>query len=530
MKSFYDHLLSRHEFGQEIDYNQKPILRSSGIFPVVKNNSYSSRVLFLGYWVIKRNIPEVSFLVTLRSDNGKIIMRDFFTIDNPKAYAINLDSLLEKTSIPDKSNFLGSIEVEIFSTQDMVFPYPALVLDYFNSEFNSCVHTLGRVYNDIEDLNENESFMVPETGFDIYADDDLDAFLSFVNGPLPNNNPIIEYVITNSQSQKLNGSFTLDAIQPYQTVLFKFQDYISNLNQFLNGKSGAITLKHNFVGFFPRFLVGNIQKSLQSVSFTHSYYDCTSCSNPLDYWNRQSESHYDSSISIPLFIENDFFTDLVIYPNLSPSIFDLNIKIHDKLGNILLDLPNYMRITSPDSKLVKINFNELITKNNIDTKNILTAQIIANFQDKKIPTRIKFGLNVGKNGNESKLPCNICFNSHLGNPPIDNKPNSFHWCPMFSTGNTVISFENSSPVKNYLKNAKLLLTFYREKDTTSIEKQITIPAHGEFRFDLKKDHDDVLKFLDGDPGWITAKADNPYIVGYYFNIHSSGAVAGDHVF
>jgi hypothetical protein len=529
MKSFYEHLRSRHEFGEKIDYKKKPILRSSGIFPVIKNNSYSSQILFLGYWVIKRKIPEVSFLVTLRSNDGIIIMRDFFTIDNPKSHTISLDSLLEKTSISDKSNFLGSIEVEIFSTQDMVFPYPALVLDYFNNEFNTCVHTLGRVYNDIEDLNENETFSVPETGFDIYADNDLHAFLSFVNGPLSNPNAIIDYVITNSESKKLTGNFTLDNIKPYQTVFFKFQDHIPNLSQFLNGKVGAITIKHNFVGFFPRFLVGNIQNSLQSASFTHSYYDCTSCSDPLDYWNRISESHYDSSVSIPLFADDDLFTDLVIYPNISPSTFDLDIKLHDQKGSLLLDIPNFMRISSHDSKLFKINFNELLAKNNIDAKNASTAHIITNFHDKKIPTRIKFGLNIGKKGSKSKLPCNICFNSKLGNPLIDNKPGSFHWCPIFSTGNTVISFENSSSVKNYSKNANLLLTFYREKDTNSIEKEITIPANGEFRFELAKNHD-VLQFLNGNVGWITAKSDNPYIQCYYFNFHSSGVVAGDHLF
>ncbi len=529
MKSFSDHLRSTHEFGEKIDYNKKPILRSSGIFPVVKNNSYSSRILFLGYWVIKRKIPEVSFVVTLRSHDGIIIMRDFFTITNPKSYTISLDSLLEKTSISDKLNFLGSIEVEIFSTQDMIFPYPALVLDYFNNEFNTCVHTLGRIYNDIEDLHENEVFRVPETGFDIYADDDLHAFLSFVNGALPNHGAIIDYIITNNESKKLAGSFTLDHIKPYQTVFFKFQDHIQNLSQFLNGNAGTITIKHNFVGFFPRFLVGNIQNSLQSVSFTHSYYDCTSCSDSSDYWDRLSESHYDSSVPIPLFTDNGFFTELVFYPNLSPSTFDLNIKLYDRQGCLLLDLPNFMRINSHDSKLLKINFNELITKNNIDAKNAATAYIITNFQDRKIPTRIKFGLNIGKKESKSKLSCNICFNSNVGNPLIDTKPGSFHWCPIFSTGNTVISFENSSSRKNYSKNANLMLTFYREKDTNSMEKEITIPANGEFRFEITKNHE-VLQFLDGNVGWVTAKADNPHVQGYYFNFHSSGAVAGDHFF
>ena len=41
-------------------------------------------------------------------------------------------------------DFIGSIETEFHSIEDMVFPYPALVLEYHNEEFNTCVHTLGR--------------------------------------------------------------------------------------------------------------------------------------------------------------------------------------------------------------------------------------------------------------------------------------------------------------------------------------------------------------------------------------------------
>ena len=31
-------------------------------------------------------------------------------------------------------------------------------------------------------------------------------------------------------------------------------------------------------------------------------------------------------------------------------------------------------------------------------------------------------------------------------------------------------------------------------------------------------------------GWVTIKADTPYIQGYYFNLNSSGLVSGDHFF
>ena len=83
----------------------------------------------------------------------------------------------------------------------MVFPYPALVLEYHNEKFNTCVHTLGRIYNDDEDMNENNENLVPETGFDIYETNDLHSFLSFVNGSFENDDGYIEYTITNSNSK-----------------------------------------------------------------------------------------------------------------------------------------------------------------------------------------------------------------------------------------------------------------------------------------------------------------------------------------
>ena len=48
---------------------------------------------------------------------------------------------------------------------------------------------------------------------------------------------------------------------------------------------------------------------------------------------------------------------------------------------------------------------------------------------------------------------------------------------------------------------------------------------------LELDNNEELKsFLKDKPGWITAKADVPFITGFYFEFFSSGAVAGDHLF
>jgi hypothetical protein len=422
---------------------------------------------------------------------------------------------------------VGSIETEFNTTRDMVFPYPALVLEYYNEKFNTCVHTLGRIYNDFEDLNENETVKVPETGFDIHETDDLYSFLSFVNGPKKNENGHIEYVITNSKSEKYNGSFSLGEITPFETKLIFFKDKISDLRDILDKQHGTISLKHNFEGFYPRFLVGNIQKSFPSVSFTHSYYDCTNCLNETDFWNRINDKHYDSTVYVPIFNNDNQFTNLMIYPNFSPCNFELEIQIYDSNGKMVFDKPNFLEINQSSSRLIEINFNKILADNKLSNK-FYASQIITNFKEEKIPSRIKFGLNVGMNGLQSELPCNICFNTKMGNPALENKPGSFHWAPIFPKRNSIITIGNFSTIKDYHRDANIELNFYQIKNNENITKKLSLKANSEERF-FVNDHQDLKDFL-LDEGWITVKADNPYIQGYYFHLNKSGSVSGDHFF
>jgi len=527
MKSYYQHLKSTQEFGEKPNLIKKPILRSSAIFPVVQNKFYSSSLHFLGYWLLKRNIPEVTLTITLRSMDGEILLRKIEIINTTKAFAIILQNLLSEINFDKNKSFIGSIETEFNTTRDMVFPYPALVLEYYNEKFNTCVHTLGRIYNDFEDLNENSEFSVPETGFDIHETDDLNSFISFVNGPIKNEDGHIEYTITNSKSKKLTGNFHLGRINPFETKFFHLNEHISDLSTFLNNESGSISLKHNFEGFYPRFLVGNIQKSFPSVSFTHSYYDCTSCTSDSDYWNRINDNHFDSAVYIPIFQNNNEFTNLIIYPNLSPSDFALDINIYDKNGKKITEDPVSFEIKTDDNRLIKINLNEIVSDLSLPKSDTFTAHIITKFKNNKIPSRIKFGLDVGIKGVDSKLPCNICFNTRMGNPLIDNKPGSFHWAPIFNARNMILTLGNFSTQKNYERDANLELNFYRIEDSSSFTEKIHLQPNSEQRISLQ---DFKLNEFIKTEGWITVKADNPYVQGFYFTMNSSGSVSGDHFF
>ena len=81
MKSDYEHLKSIHSFGESVELTRKPIFRASAIFPVVQNENYTSRITFLSYWLLKRQILEVGLLITLRDKTGNILKRDYVTIN-----------------------------------------------------------------------------------------------------------------------------------------------------------------------------------------------------------------------------------------------------------------------------------------------------------------------------------------------------------------------------------------------------------------------------------------------------------------
>ena len=115
----------------------------------------------------------------------------------------------------------------------------------------------------------------------------------------------------------------------------------------------------------------------------------------------------------------------------------------------------------------------------------------------------------------------------MGNPLVENKPGSFHWAPMFHERNTILTLGNFSTLKNYEKTANLELNFYRIEDSSHFSETISLAPNSEKRFTI---NDFELKNFLKTEGWVTIKADSPYVNGYYFNLNSSGSISGDHLF
>ncbi len=114
---------------------RRPTFRSSAIFPILLSEAIHCRLLFLGYWALKREIQTVTLVATLRDQMGNSLHREVRCIDQPKAYCLDVQDMI----LQEQNNFVGSLEVEFFSGQDLVFPYPAVVVNYYGEHFNTVV-------------------------------------------------------------------------------------------------------------------------------------------------------------------------------------------------------------------------------------------------------------------------------------------------------------------------------------------------------------------------------------------------------
>lgn len=525
MRSYYAHL-ENTDISKTIP--SKPVFRSSAIFPMINLQGIYSRVIFMGYWILKRNIREIAAIINLRDESGKLIHRMNLMIQEPRAYRIELQEELAKAGFSRSTSFIGSLEVEFFSTNNLFYPFPAVVLNYYGDKFSTVVHTAQRVYNDFEDMQRNSQTSVPESGFNIYANDSQESFLGIINGPEVVPDATLQLQVFNYKKEVTNHQIILGDLSPYQAKIV-YPGREMDLIDFLQGNVGVAKASFHLNWVFPRLLVGNIDHSLPSLSITHTYYDCSKANSDADYWRPSEPQWYPASLMIPVSIKNSHFTNVYFYPIYSPSHLSIDLEIYDSLGSLLGKKQNILDIESPGNDYKKIPIKEICKELSIPENQELGARIICKpIEGSRLPTRIKIGLDLGMV--EDKMPCNICTNLHPFNPGLESKPISFHWSPFLADQKcATVWLMNSSPLIKYSKAAEIELTFFREKDATTLVRKIIIPPNGFIVIHLSKDKE-LEEFFCNQIGWLTAVTTNSYTSLFYFTENSSGVVGGDHGF
>lgn len=523
MKSYKNHLIDTKSYGYNQSLNYRPIMRSSAAFPLIhKPGKIISLYTFMGYWLKKRTIPLVSVLVTVRNSNGKKINKKSFEVDTVKSFVITSSNLLENSN----KKFLGSVELEIFSAIDMVFPYPAITFGLKGKNFLNYVHTCGRIYNDFEDLNSNEEQIVAETGFDLYTGKQYQPFFAFVNGPIPIENQQLKIEYINTSGQKITKKKIIKKINAYGLGWVKLLEK-EKLSKNMKNQKLCVKIQHNFKGFFPRFVAGNVYKNFQAVSLTHSYYDTSKDSSKSALWNNPStKKFYDSVLALPYDLSFSEI-ELAIYPSFSYAPTNMMFELYSSSGKLVDKFKENKKIAN---NLTSLSYIKLLKEFAKHKKNLKSGLIKVIFDGNGVvPARMKFGLNFINAKNNSNLPSNVCFNANVPDEKLISKPRSFRWCAIFDANNQKIFLNNTSFVKKGFKDAEIKLELYRQTDSEKLEWKINMPYNSSTEI-ISVYREKIKKFLKDNIGWISFSCSTPFITGFYVVDYGKGFVGADHLY
>jgi len=525
MRSYYAHLKTT-EKPKDTAIAARPVHRSSAIFPALQSEGITSRILFLGYWRLKRHIESIDVVATLRADKGNIVSRKAFPLVETRAYSLELKEMLGLGRLDITAPFTGSLEIEFFSSTNLVFSFPATVINYYGPSFCTFVHTAERVYNDFEDRSNNSRVEVPEAGFNIYVKDAIEPFISLINGGEQVEGSMkLQFI--NQEGASLTETLPLGTLEPYETRLIYPAREVP-LKEFLKGQVGTVKATFHLPWVFPRLVVGNVDKTLHALSITHSYYDCTAAAKDEDYWLKSDPMWYPSSLMVPIFLEENRFTNVYFYPIYSPSSFFVDLEIYNEHGVKLGGKKEVLHIKNAEVMYEKIPISALCREWKIQGQNLSARLIARDDRGERIPARIKIGIDVGIDN--KGLPCNICANLHPFNPAYEGKKGSFRWVPILADqAHQVTYIMNSSPKVDWKETSEVEIDFYREEDQETFKRRLTLPPHGFLVLRLQDDKE-LSAFFKGKTGWATVKTTNPYTTTYYFALNDSAVVGGDHGF
>ena len=526
MKNYQQHLNDTLNTNKRSLLNRKPVFSGSAIFPVLQSKEISTRILFLGYWVVKKSIDQIGLLITLRSKDGIILKRYTEQIVSPISNEVEITDLLDDNEFFEK-DFEGSIELEIFSSVDLIFPYPAFVVNYYNNFSSAVVHSTGRVFKSIETLAKKEN-IVKEAGFDIICDSKVKSFFTFVNGEMEIDNCEIELEIINSSNEIIKKNLNLGQLAKYEMCFVVLNDYFA-LDSFLNGEMGTVKIKHSFVSFFPRFIAGNFHTNFKAIGITHTFYDNSSNQNKSAYWeNMNSENLYDSAVFIPLLLNDDFYTQLKLYPIYSPSNHTIDLVFYSEGGVKLLQINDFKIIYKDFNHYETLDFDQILSNHLAIKHQIKGVQMIKSWKNKaEIPNRLKYGLNIGLKNRLLDIPTNICFASQVSNPSILAKKGTFKWFPLIGNSGSFAIIQNSSFVKSYNTSSTCEITYYSSDNENMHCEKVKLAPNSIFEINYSEKLKN--KFTDKTI-WVTVNSDSPFVNAWYFTLNENGVMGGDHSF
>ena len=199
------------------------------------------------------------------------------------------------------------------------------------------------------------------------------------------------------------------------------------------------------------------------------------------------------------------------------------------IGKKRFKLKKKIKIDKNFKSPIYLNISEMVLREirNLDKSRTYIIKIICE-GNKSVPSRVKFGLNIGQK-KSSNISSNVCFNVVVPINNFEKKPRAFKWGPILPKKNYEFFLSNISFLRKKFKKANIEIKFWSTKKDSYISKKISVSDNDFYRFDLKKNVK-IFNFLKNKPGWFTVESDSPFVSGFFINFGNSGIVGADHFF
>ena len=171
--------------------------------------------------------------------------------------------------------FEGSIEIEVFAADDLVIPYAAVIAWYESAHGIALVHSYARAYSRHEVEEGRTLCHGREACWSLLDDARTRSFCVFHNGPRPVAAQPLRLAVTAADGRRSEVRWTLDALQPYQSVRVEPADHVDDLAGFLDGRGGHAEIDFELGEGFTRMLVGHRRDGWADLQVTHSNFNYT---------------------------------------------------------------------------------------------------------------------------------------------------------------------------------------------------------------------------------------------------------------
>lgn len=498
---------------KDLSYN--PCFRASAIFFVHSDEKMDTCISFMNYWREKNGNDAVSAMLTLRDADGHKVFRNYLEL---KDYTYQF-SVKELT---DSEIFTGSLEVELFSSRDLKYSFPALEVFYVTPEGVSCVHSNQRVFNSLEEIEQCSSLNICQTGFDILCNEYYSGYISIVNGPKAIANSNLQIQFYNVLGKTIQRTVALGDLPAYGARLIVLND-IPGILDFMNGQPGFCKFDVDIYGIFARLACGSFALNGSRFAVTHSYYDCTT---HYDYFDHATIPDSEYHCFLPLNLVSGLETEAVFYPIYSPANLRFSIEVFSSQGELLQRIENIASLDSMSGTMARLNIRRILSDYCVEISSGLVCLDIQS-DTGKIPARMTFGLNYFHDALGSNINASVFMNESYG-----IRKRLYLWGPVYSwlSGKNYILVSHFSKVKNVAETASLKITLFNHQGSIITK---TIDTCNATAINICVEDlllEAIYTSRIGEVLWYTLESDCTNFVAVQLHEDISGFIGGDHSF